>query len=168
VFLRARASVLVLGPSGYTEVVQGTNGFTCFIERPTVNDSWPMCYNRAAAEKLVPVEEYRVRLRAAGVPEASIADSVSRGYRTRRFLPPSSGAMAYMLSRYAWTMDPETAAQVYLASHLHFYAPYTTNLALGVDTTERPVVAMRVEREGKPDASIIVGVRLIDPAPAHP
>jgi len=39
-----------------------------------------------------------------------------------------------------------------------------TNERLGVDTAQRLVVPMRVEREGRPDASIIVGVKLIEPA----
>jgi len=162
------ASVFVLTPAGYTEVARGTNGFTCFIERPTPNDLWPMCQNREAAEYLLPVETLRMRLRAAGLPDDAVTDSVLGGYRRGRFRAPASGGMAYMLSRYAWTANRETNAPIFLAPHLHFYAPYATNPRVGVDTAERPVVPLRVEREGRADASIIVGVKLIGPTAPHP
>jgi hypothetical protein len=166
--LQAGASVFVLGPSGYTEAVRGTNGFTCFIERPTVNDAWPMCHNREAADNLLPVEKYRVALRTAGVSEDAITDSVLRGYRGGRFRAPPSGAMGYMLSRYAWTMHHEDGSQIFLGPHLHIYTPYSTNARVGVDTSQRPVVPMRVEREGRPDASLIVAVKLIPPVASNP
>ena len=142
-----------------------TSGFSCFIERPTKNDAWPMCANREAGEALLPVEQYRVRLRASGASDSAITDSILRGYRSGRFRPPPTGALAYMLSRSAWTRDPETGVQAFLTPHVHIYAPNVTNASLGVDTARRLVVPMRVEREGRPDASIIAAVKLIDPAP---
>jgi hypothetical protein len=164
------ASVFVLGPSGYSEVVRGTNGFTGFVERPTADDVWPMCQNHEAAEALMPVEQARMRLHVSKVNETAITDSVLAGYRRKQFRAPPSGAMAYMLSRYAWTTtNRETGARGFISPHLHFYAPYTTNQRVGIDTAQRPVVPLplRVEREGRPDASIIVGVKLIPAAP-HP
>lgn len=161
--IAAEATVIILSPSGYTAVVRGTNDFTCFIERPSANDAWPMCLNREAADNLLPVERFRAERRIAGVGDAALTDSVLAGYRTGRFRLPPPSAMAYMLSRYAWTADPETGTQSFIGPHLHIYAPFATNQRIGVDTALRPVVPMRVEREGRPDASIIVGVKLIDP-----
>ena len=166
--IQTDASIFVFEPSGYTEAVHGTNGFACFIERPTANDAWPMCHNREAADALLPVEQYRVGLRRNGVGDSAIRDSVVAGYRSGRFHAPATGALGYMLSRSAWTLDTETHVQTFLGPHLHIYAPNVTNAGIGVDITKRPVVAMRVEREGTPDASIIVGVKLIDPAGSHP
>ena len=162
--LREATSVFVLEPTGYTELVHGTSGFSCFIEHPTKNDAWPMCANREAGDALLPVEQYRVRLRASGASDSAITDSILRGYRSGRFRPPPTGALAYMLSRSAWTRDPETGMQAFLTPHVHIYAPNVTNASLGVYTARRLVVPMRVEREGRPDASIIVAVKLIDPA----
>jgi len=166
--LRDAASVFVLGPAGYTELVHGTNGFTCFIERPTKDDAWPMCGNREASEALLPVEQYSVRLRTNGVSDAVISDSVLRGYRSGRFRPPPTGALAYMLSRSAWTANKETGARTFLSPHVHIYAPNVTNARLGVDTSQRLVVPMRVEREGRPDASIIVALKLVEPPTPPP
>ena len=38
--LQAGVAVYVLGPSGYTEALRATNGFTCFIERPSGRCGW--------------------------------------------------------------------------------------------------------------------------------
>lgn len=157
------ATVFVFTTSGYAPLVRGTNAFTCFIERPTANDLWPMCHNREAADKLVPVEQFRARLRLAGASDAAIGDSVLRAYDTGRFMAPPPGAMAYMLSRYAWTASVSTGEPTFLGPHLHLYMPYASNATVGVDTAQRPFVPMRVEREGRPDASLIVAVKVIDP-----
>jgi len=59
------ATVLVLGPQGYTTAVQGTNGFLCYVERSwarTTNDPefWtkmraPNCFNPAAATTIAQI-----------------------------------------------------------------------------------------------------------------
>lgn len=90
--------------------------------RPTAYDLWPICHNREASEALVPVERFRARLRASGIADGSITDSVLQGYRRGRFRSPAVGAMGYMLSRYAWTRDPETGAQGFIDPHLHICA----------------------------------------------
>jgi hypothetical protein len=156
------ASVLVFGPAGYTEVVSGTNGFTCFIWRPRPQDLWPICETREAADAIVPLERLRLALRAAGVDEARIADSVTSAYRSGRLRPPPPGAVGYMLSNSAWTVD-RTGARAFVGPHLHFYTPYDTNARLGIDSTGKGSVPMRLEREGAPDASVIVPVRLRKP-----
>jgi hypothetical protein len=157
------ASVLVFGPAGYSEVVSGTNGFTCFIWRPRPQDLWPICETREAADAIVPLEQLRLGLRAAGIDEATIADSVSGAYRSGRLRPPPAGAVGYMLSSSAWTVD-RAGTRAFLGPHLHFYTPYDTNERLGIDSTGRGPVPMRLEREGAPDASVIVPLRLRKPS----
>jgi hypothetical protein len=159
----AGASVFVFGATGYVEVARGTNELTCFIQRPTPRDLWPICHTRAASRALVPVEQLRAVLRMSGLDSARVADSVAKAYRRGRFRPPASGAIGYMLSTYAWTVDPATESREFLAPHLHFYVPYGTNVHLGIDSTTHGVLPMRVEGEGKPDASVIVGVRVRKP-----
>jgi len=78
------------------------------------------------------------------------------------FAPPGAGAMAYMLSAYAWTDNEGTP--MFLGPHLHFYTPNETNARLGIDAIEKSVVPMRLEEEGRPDASVIVAVKLRNPA----
>jgi hypothetical protein len=67
-----------------------------------------------------------------------------------------------MLSAYAWTDNEGTP--FFLGPHLHFYTPNETNARLGIDSSEKSVVPMRLEEEGKSDASVIVPVKLRKPA----
>jgi hypothetical protein len=157
------ASVFVLGASGYYEAARGTNGFTCFIQRPTPNDLWPICHAREASRTILPVEQFRAGLRISGLDERRISDSVATAYHRGRFRPPPGGAIGYMLSTRAWTVDTATGSREFIAPHLHFYAPYATNARAGIDSTGNGVLPMRLEHEGKPDASVIVGVRLRKP-----
>jgi hypothetical protein len=156
------ASVYVLESSGYTEMVRGDNGFTCFIWRPRAVDLWPICHTRDATDALLPVEQLRSVLRVAGLDERVIADSVASGYRTGRFRAPIAGSVGYMLSPHAWTLEAGTDDPSLLPLHLHVYVPNVTNAALGIDASRR--ILTRVEREGWPDASIIV----LAPSGGHP
>lgn len=89
---------------------------------------------------------------------------VQAACRTGRLQAPPAGAMAYMLSRYAWTADAETGKAAFIGPHLHFYTPGLTNARIGVDFSKAlPPIAVRVENEGSPDASTIVAVRVRTP-----
>ncbi len=70
--------------------------------------------------------------------------------------------MAYMHSSQAWTVDSSRSPD-FIPPHLHFYMPYYTNARLGIDSTASGVVPMRVESEGQPNASVVVGVRVRRP-----
>jgi catechol 2,3-dioxygenase-like lactoylglutathione lyase family enzyme len=167
--LAAEASVYVLGPSGYREAEHGANGYTCFVKRPRRQDFWPICHSSASAEALLKVEQLRAALRTAGITDTAISDSVQTAYRTGRLQTPPAGSMAYMLSRYAWTADAKTGKPEFIGPHLHFYTPGLTNEGIGVDFAKGlPVIGIRVENEGSPDASTIVAVRVRTPASSPP
>jgi hypothetical protein len=158
--LADQASVYVLRSSGYAELVHGTISFVCYVWRPRGVDFWPICMRRDAADALLPVEQLRSGLRAAGLSERVIADSVDSAYRTGRFRSPIGGSVGYMLSAHAWTAEEGTNYPMTLPPHLHIYLPNITNAALGIDLSRRNL--MRVEREGWPDASLIVLATGID------
>jgi len=157
--LASDASVYVLGPTGLSEAVRGSNGFTCYVRRPTVNDFWSTCANKEAA-KLLSVDQLRARLRIAGLDERQISDSIASGFRAGRLGVPSVGGIGYMLSTFAWTMNTTTGNQIFLGPHLHFATPNATSESIGADTSEKSGVPMRVEYGGTPESSVIVPVRL--------
>jgi hypothetical protein len=156
--IAGQAAIHVLGERGYWQAVAGTNEFSCYVERPTPRDAWPICHNRAGSD-LLKVETFRARLRAAGLAETKVVARIAEAYRRGRFRAPPSGSIGYMLSPFAWTAD-SAGSPVFIAPHLHFYAPFVTNARIGVDPTRTGGIPMRVEREGLPDASVIVGVRV--------
>jgi hypothetical protein len=152
--LAEHASVFVLEGSGYHEV-SGDDGYACYIWRPRTVDLWPICQQRDVTDALLPVERLRSRLRANGkVSEAAIEDSIARAYSTGVFQAPRPGSIGYMLSPHAWTLGSQSPDPTFLPPHLHIYSPGVTNASLGIDAAKH--ARMRVEREGLPDASIIV------------
>jgi hypothetical protein len=158
--LAAGAGVYVYGVSGYTLVTPSTNGFVCIVERPRVVDAWPICFNVEAGRTVLMGELLRGRLRSAGVAEAAIDDSISAKYRDGVFQTPLEPAIGHMLSPYAWTADTTSGRAVYLPLHVHVYLPYATPASLGIDEKaaahEVRSRGFRVERAGRPDASLII------------
>jgi hypothetical protein len=156
--MAAGVTVYVLQADGYRERARGGNGFICYIERPRPVDLWPICHAELTSSKLLPVDMLRARLRAAGVAEAAIVDSVSMGYFTGRFRAPPDGAIGYMLSPNAWTAG-ESGEPVFIAPHWHLYAPWLSPAEWGLpdDASTLRLLGTRIERHGRPDASIIVG-----------
>jgi hypothetical protein len=82
------ATVMVLERQGYTTVVQGTNGFLCYVERSWANTTdkpefWnpkmraPNCFNAAAAGTVAPIYLMKTRLVLAGKSKAEIAQAIA-------------------------------------------------------------------------------------------
>ncbi|HEY0781504.1 MAG TPA: hypothetical protein VGE98_03550 [Thermoanaerobaculia bacterium] len=121
-----KATVYVLGPQGYEVARQGTNGFSCLVERQPIDTVAPVCYDAEGTATLIPVDEFIERERARGRADADIAKAVTEGYRTGQFKAPRKGGIAYMLSDYNWLVDPKTKKMNHFPGHLMFYAPNAT------------------------------------------
>lgn len=126
-----KATVYVLGPQGYEVARQGTNGFSCIVERQPINAVAPVCYDAEGTATLIPVDEFIERERARGQADADIAKAVADGYRTGQFKAPRKGGIAYMLSDYNWLVDPQTKKMIHFPGHLMFYAPNATAEDIG-------------------------------------
>src|SRR6185312_13376144 len=48
----AAATVYVIGPHGYVRAVEGTNGFTCLVDRDRLDVLAPECFDAAGAPTL--------------------------------------------------------------------------------------------------------------------
>lgn len=156
----SNATVFGLTPRGFVELARGTNGFVCFIERSTPTNAWPICHTRPAGEALARVEQLRASLRAAGLPEPAIIDSIDARFKNGKLRPPPAGSLSYMLSNYAWTVTA-SGKRVFLGPHLHVYEPFQSSADLGIDTTSAKVLPMRVEREHAGDASVIIPIKVL-------
>ncbi len=75
------AEVMILGPTGYTTAVKGTNGFVCLVERswgagtdepefwnPNVRS--PICFNPSARNTVLPMYLLKTKLVLAGKIES--------------------------------------------------------------------------------------------------
>jgi hypothetical protein len=153
--VRSKATVYVLGSSGYEKAREGTNGVSCLVGRhfvkPAETTIEPTCYDAEGSRTLLLVDLHSEELRSKGTSEADIKADIANGYKDGRYKAPSKPGVEYMLSsdnRLGPTADGST---VHFPGHFMFYAPYLTGKDLGYDSTAPFLV-----QSGKPDARMVV------------
>jgi hypothetical protein len=141
------ATVLVLSSKGYETAADGTNGFTCLVERAWMSpfdspEFWnpklrgPVCYNPAATRSILPITRYRTKLAQSGVSKNQMFDEI-RAAMARKELPaPEPGAMSFMMSKDGYLSD----SAGHWHSHLMFYIPGTDTSSWGANLPGSPVI----------------------------
>jgi hypothetical protein len=143
------ATVMVLGPQGYTTAVPGTNGFVCYVERswakPTDDpEFWnpklrsPNCFNQPAAMSVAQVYLMKTRMVLAGKSKAEIDQGIAAALDSGELpaLPP--GGMCYMMSKQQYLNDK--AKSWY--PHLMFYAAGDVAKSWGANLHGSPVIGV--------------------------
>ena len=140
------ATFLVLKSQGYETAINGTNGFTCLVERSWMSpfdrpEFWnpkirgPVCYNPAASKSILDYTLRRTKLALAGVSKAQMLDQM-RGAVARKELPwPEAGAMSFMMSKDGYLGD----AVGHWHSHLMFHVPKAAAASWGANLPGSPV-----------------------------
>ncbi len=127
----AAATVYIIGPKGYEMAREGSNGFTCLVERGPKNPIVPVCYDAEGTATLVPVDLYIESERAQGHADQDIAKAIADGYKSGLYVAPRKGGIAYMLSPYNYLFDKSLKQIKSVAAHVMFYAPFATAESLG-------------------------------------
>jgi hypothetical protein len=90
----SKATVYILGHKGYEKIREGTNGFSCLIERAfkgtTETAAAPACFDAEGSRTLVHTYLRREELRAEGKSEAEIKDDIAERYKDGRFKAPGA------------------------------------------------------------------------------
>ena len=148
----ADATVYVLERTGYVKAREGSNGFTCFVDRQTPLNSEPTCFDAEGTKTTLPTRLLVEEERAKGKTEEQIKSELEEGYKTGRFKAPGKPGVVYMMSDSVYILVENK--MVHVPPHLMFYAPYAT----GKDIGSPPAAANmpHLIREGQPDAYIIV------------
>ena len=149
------ARVLVFGPHGYENAVEGKNGFVCLVERgwmaPFDNpEFWspkirgPLCFNPPAARSILPMTYKRTEMVLAGQSKVQIMDGIK--IFAKKELPAlEPGALTYMMSKEAYLTD----AGDHNMAHLMFYTPLMDGAVWGAGVPKSPVmVNPQFAREG--------------------
>jgi hypothetical protein len=156
----SKAAVYILGPKGYEKVREGTNGFSCLVERSfrgtTEVSSAPACYDGEGSRTLLQAGLRREELRAQGKSEAEIEDDIAKGYADGRFKVPGPGFL-YMMSGENYVYDEQYRGSIFVPPHLMFYAPYKTAKDVGYDSISHTMVPYLLG-PGEPGALIVVAV----------
>lgn len=154
-----KATVYILERTGYTKVREGTNGFTCFVDRQTPRNSEPTCFDAEGTATTLPTRLFAEDQRAKGKSEDEITAEINEGYKKGRFKAPGKPGIVYMLSDSVFLLVNDRI--VHAPPHLMFYAPYATDKDIG---SPPPGPNMpHLIRPGQPDAYIIV----IPPPASH-
>lgn len=148
-----KATVFLLERSGYVKVREGTNGFSCFVDRQTPWNSEPTCFDAEGTATTLPTRLLTEAERAKGKSEEQIKTELDEGYKSGRFKAPTKPGIVYMMSDRVFILVSGNQI-VHVPPHLMFYAPYATDKDIG---SPSPAANMpHLIRAGQPDAYIIV------------
>ena len=129
--LRAGATVYVLQAHGFVKVKEGTNGFTCAVNRDHPLNQKPTCWDREGSETILPKVLRIGDLLMQGKPMEEINAEIVEGFRTGKYISPRRPGVAYMLSNGNRDYNPRTGKVDVFPPHVLFYAPNLTNQDIG-------------------------------------
>ena len=135
--LRPDATVYALTPDGFVVTQEGTNGFTCVVNRDHPRNRKPTCYDAVGSAAVLPKELYQSEMMLAGLSQAAIEDSIQAGFASGRFVAPAGPGVAYMLSPGIRTYNANTGQYGTFPPHVMFYAPNLTNEDIATDWNAR-------------------------------
>jgi len=147
-----KATVYLLERTGYVKVREGTNGFSCIVDRQTPYNLEPTCFDREGTATTLPTRFFVEEQRAKARTEEQIKTDLEAGYKSGRFKAPAKPGIVYMMSDSGVLLV--SGKFVHIPPHLMFYAPYATDEDIG-----SPPAAANMPhliRAGQPDAYIIV------------
>lgn len=148
------ATLYVLERSGYVKVQDGTNGFSCFVDRQTPLNQEPTCFDAEGSSSTLPTRLFAEEQRGKGKSEDEIKAAIAEGYKSGRFHAPAKPGIVYMMSDQGYIYVESIKKIVHLPAHLMFYAPYATEKDLG--SPPAAINMPRLIRAGEPDAVMIV------------
>lgn len=134
--LREGAALYLFGPSGYSKTREGSNGFTCLLNRDAFLYGSltfkPTCWDPQGATSYVPVMLRVGALLAAGKTSEAIRADIDGGFKEGRFHRPRRTGIAYMLAG-DLVLQARTGAVVEtnFPGHYMIYAPGVSNADIG-------------------------------------
>lgn len=114
--ISSKATVWVLTARGYQTAVNGTNGFTCEVERSFTkafddDNFWnpkvrtPICFNAPASRTVLPYTVFETNLALAGASEASIQRRLTAAVADKQLPLAENGSLGYMMSKVSYIDD---------------------------------------------------------------
>lgn len=132
------AAVYVYTAAGYERAREGTNGFTCLVNRDSELDGYqvlkPTCWDRHGSETIVPAILEIAKLRGAGRPVRDVTSTIRARIQAGTLRPFTRTGIAYMLAGDIAEYDPATGITTRRAfpPHVMIYAPGTNAADLGI------------------------------------
>jgi len=148
--LRDAASVYLLDPAqGYVPSKQGTNGFTCIVERTEwnredfKNDVYtPLCYDAEGTKIHLKVYMDVAQLRAKGMSATDVKKEVERRFKSKIYGAPTKRGLSYMVAPIMRTYpNPNPADKTVVTMsmpHVMYYAPGVSQKDIGAAPPPSP------------------------------
>ena len=141
--IRSGATVYVYRRgTGFTLHAQGSNGFTCMLNRDAflygAKAFKPTCWDEVGENSYVPVMLSVGRWLAEGLTTPEVRARIEAGFQGGQFQAPRRSGIAYMVAG-DLDLDIESGSiiRTLFPGHHMYYAPYVTNDQLGVDLAAR-------------------------------
>jgi hypothetical protein len=168
------AEVMVLGRTGFTTAVKGTNGFLCIVERSwgAATDEpefWnskvraPICFNPPAARTFARIFLMKTKLALAGKSKAEILAATAAAMDNKELPALEPGAMCYMMSKHQYLND----RGLNWHPHLMFFVSGDAAKSWGADQPGSPIRAANDPEERVTILMVWVG-NWSDGSPAPP
>jgi hypothetical protein len=168
------AEVMVLGRTGFTTAVKGTNGFLCIVERSwgAATDEpefWnskvraPICFNPPAARTFARIFLMKTKLALAGKSKAEILAATAAAMDNKELPALEPGAMCYMMSKHQYLND----RGLNWHPHLMFFVSGDAAKSWGADQPGSPIMAANDPEERVTILMVWVG-NWSDGSPAPP
>lgn len=141
--LRDGATVYVYGAKGYTRTREGTNGFTCLLNRDGFLYSGiafkPTCWDPEGATSYVPVMLRVGEMLAAGKSADEVQAEIAAGFKSGKYHRPARTGIAYMLAGDV-QLAPGTGqvTKTQFPGHYMIYAPGVANADIGYARDKNP------------------------------
>jgi len=143
------ASVAVLTPRGYETVVQGNNGWVCWVGRSWLGmfdhpEFWNPkiraadCSNPPAARSVLPYAYKRTQLVLAGLSKPEIIAALASAFAKNELPPLEPGTFSFMMSKRAYLTD----SGAHNMPHLMFYASSNDVAAWGANLPNSPLMGV--------------------------
>lgn len=152
--ISGKATVYLLERTGYVKVREGTNGFSCLVDRQTPLNLEPTCFDAEGSATTLLSRLYAEQQRAQGKNEEEIKAEIEQGYKAGKFRAPQKPGIVYMMSEQGYLLNPATQQLIHIPPHLMFYAPYATGKDIGSPPSAPGMP--RLIRAGEPDAVVVV------------
>lgn len=146
--IASAATVLVLGPNGFTTAVPGRNGYVCLVERSWISaidfsEVWnskirgPDCLNPPAVRSILPIYELKTKLELKRPSRRQVAAALRSAFKSHQLPALQAGAMGFMMSRQAYLTD----SGGHNLSHLMVFTNLRSTHAWGAGVANSPVDA---------------------------
>jgi hypothetical protein len=152
--ISGKATVYLLERTGYVKVREGTNGFSCLVDRQTPLNLEPTCFDAEGSATTLLSRLYAEQQRAEGKNEEQLKAEIEQGYKAGKFRAPQKPGIVYMMSEQGYLLNPATRQLIHIPPHLMFYAPYATDKDIGSPPSAPGMP--RLIRPGQPDAVVVV------------